>query len=182
MTTTRMTRAEAAERLSAIRDQMLDHLDEARGVLHEAVGDGDLIAKRAEAYWLGQMTEALGAEPGCIVFAICSLADTIGELDGEDDGTLLLPYVPPAITQLESAAPALMAYLKCCAEGGDVATDVVADPSAEGLYGVRRGDTCEGWLVATADVWDFEEVSFGTWPPLVVMGPHGLTLGLGGRS
>ena len=70
---------------------------------------------------------------------------------------------------LTEAAPAVMEFLKDCAEGGDAASDVVADPSVPGVFGVRRGDSTEGWIVYTDGApWDFEEVEFGAWPPRAV--------------
>ena len=71
---------------------------------------------------------------------------------------------------LTEAAPAVIAFLKGCAEGGDAASDVVADLSVPGVFAVRRGDSTEGWVVYTGGTrpWDFEEAEFGVWPPRAV--------------
>lgn len=67
---------------------------------------------------------------------------------------------------LTEAAPAVMAFLKGCAEDGDAASDVVADPIVAGVFAVRRGDGTAGWIVyAERQPWDFEEVELGAWPP-----------------
>ena len=67
---------------------------------------------------------------------------------------------------LTEAAPAVMAFLKGCAEGGDAASDVVVDPNVPDVFAVRRGDSTEGWVVYTGDApWDFEEAEFDVWPP-----------------
>ena len=77
---------------------------------------------------------------------------------------------------LTEAAPAVMEFLKGCAEGGSKATDVVADPNVPDVFAVRRGDSTEGWIVYSGGTpWDFEEAEFGAWPPLAV-GSHEVEL------
>ena len=71
-----------------------------------------------------------------------------------------------AAQRLAGAAEAVMMFVRCCAEHGDAAIDVIAVPAVRGAYAVRRGDSSEGWVVYTGEAsWDFEEVEFGAWPP-----------------
>ena len=67
--------AQAAESLEGIRDQIEELLAEAEMVLDES--DCGIVARRAKAYWMQHIADALGTEDR---FAMCTMSDTIREL------------------------------------------------------------------------------------------------------
>ena len=76
----REARAQAAERLEEIRDQIEELLAEAEMALDES--DGGIVARRAKAYWMQHIADALGTEGK---FAMCTMSDTIRELTSSEN-------------------------------------------------------------------------------------------------
>jgi len=63
-------------RLGEIQDEMLRLLDEAREILRDTKA-----YDRADAYWLAHITTALTNEHGYLDRSMCSMEDTIRELE-----------------------------------------------------------------------------------------------------
>jgi hypothetical protein len=74
---------EATERLEEIREEMLELLSEAEEVARQtakAAGQR-VIYERAAAYWIPQIKIALKNDHGYLGSSMCSLEDTIKDLD-----------------------------------------------------------------------------------------------------
>lgn len=66
------------ERLAEIKDEMLELLEEAKGILREV---GGVIAARAEAYWLPHIRTALDREYSYLGSSMTTMQDTVNELE-----------------------------------------------------------------------------------------------------
>lgn len=71
--------AQAAEHLEEIRQGIEELLADAEMTLDEC--DCGIVARRAKAYWLAHIADALGTEDK---FAMCTMRDTIRELTNGD--------------------------------------------------------------------------------------------------
>ncbi len=80
--------SESIERLVNIKDEMLELLGEAQDLLtstsHLAT-IGPSILDRAEAYWLAHIRVALSNDHDYLGESMCSMEDTIKELDAESN-------------------------------------------------------------------------------------------------
>ncbi|MEF9388571.1 hypothetical protein V4890_23555 [Ralstonia solanacearum species complex bacterium KE056] len=79
-----LTRNDVVEELTEIQQQMLELIENARGLL-KAGGFGSAL-DRAEDYWIAHMTMALSDDHGYLGRSGCTLQDTIEEIgSGEDE-------------------------------------------------------------------------------------------------
>jgi len=76
---------EAVDRLKEIQGEMLDLLNEARGLIMQAFGRDSMIFKRADAYWLAHVKIALTKEHGFLGGSMCDFEDTIKECEEDED-------------------------------------------------------------------------------------------------
>jgi len=75
-------RDEAIERLVEIKDEMRDLVNEAMQLIRDQVGYDDVRYARAERYWSGHITGALGTrEDSFSQRSMFTLQETIDELD-----------------------------------------------------------------------------------------------------
>nr|OAI75202.1 hypothetical protein RSP597_11270 [Ralstonia solanacearum] len=80
-----LTPSDVVEELIEIKEQMLDLIENVRGVL-QAGGFGSALA-RAEDYWIAHLTCAISHDHGYLGRSGCTLQDTIEEIEsGEDEG------------------------------------------------------------------------------------------------
>lgn len=86
MNTTTRDRQEIVDELGEIQSQILELVDQARGLLRCNGLQGALM--RAESYWIAHVTTAISNNHGYLGKSMVSLQDTIDEIeDGEDDDT-----------------------------------------------------------------------------------------------
>ncbi|MGH1515543.1 hypothetical protein [Ralstonia solanacearum] len=79
-----VTRTDVVEELNDIQQQMLDLIENARGLL-KAGGFGSAL-DRAEDYWIAHITMAISDDHGYLGRSGCTLQDTIEEIEsGEDE-------------------------------------------------------------------------------------------------
>ena len=73
----------SADRLREIQDEMATLLEEAKDLVRK---QNKFAWERARSYWVGHISEALGGDYNDYVGkSMCSMEDTIAELDGESD-------------------------------------------------------------------------------------------------
>ncbi|WP_247664420.1 hypothetical protein [Ralstonia pseudosolanacearum] len=81
-----VTRTDVVEELTEIQQQMLELIENARGLL-KAGGFGSAL-DRAEDYWIAHLTCAISHDHGYLGRSGCTLQDTIEEIEsgeGEDE-------------------------------------------------------------------------------------------------
>ncbi|AYB50228.1 hypothetical protein C2I38_01185 [Ralstonia solanacearum] len=79
-----LTPSDVVEELTQIKEQMLDLIENVRGIL-KAGGFGSALA-RAEDYWMAHLTCAISHDHGYLGRSGCTLQDTIEEIEsGEDE-------------------------------------------------------------------------------------------------
>ncbi|MCL9851882.1 hypothetical protein RSP673_019450 (plasmid) [Ralstonia solanacearum P673] len=79
-----LTPDDVVEELTQIKEQMLDLIENVRGVL-KAGGFGSAL-DRAEDYWIAHLTCAISHDHGYLGGSGCTLQDTIEEIEsGEDE-------------------------------------------------------------------------------------------------
>jgi len=77
----------ALEELEAIREELRDIIDRAKGALRGIVaGDRGRTAERARRYWLAQLEMLVSPDHPWLGSAGCTIEDTLRELKGEDEG------------------------------------------------------------------------------------------------
>ena len=76
-----MTRAEAAERLSELADEIYDKLDEMEDILSEVAPEE---LERARLYWMAHIRGALLSRQGWMARSVISLEDTLEALEDEE--------------------------------------------------------------------------------------------------
>ncbi|MCK4120548.1 hypothetical protein G7939_04655 [Ralstonia solanacearum] len=77
-------RNNVVEELTEIKEQMLELIENARGLLKSG-GFGSAL-DRAEDYWIAHLTMAISDDHGYLGRSGCTLQDTIEELEsGEDE-------------------------------------------------------------------------------------------------
>ena len=77
-------RHDAAERILAISEEIVDLLEEAMGLVRH-VGTPTEIA-RARSYWLGHIRMSLNDDHGYMARGNCTMEDTARELMAEEPG------------------------------------------------------------------------------------------------
>lgn len=86
MSITTQSRQVVVDELGEIQSQILDLVEQARGLLRRNGLHGALM--RAESYWIAHVTTAVTHEHDYLGKSMVSLQDTIDEIeDGEDDDT-----------------------------------------------------------------------------------------------
>ncbi|WP_347252873.1 hypothetical protein [Dokdonella sp.] len=84
MSTTPQRRQNVVDELGEIQSQILELVEQARGLLRRNGLHGALM--RAESYWIAHVTTAVTNDHGHLGKSMVSLQDTIDEIeDGEDD-------------------------------------------------------------------------------------------------
>ena len=84
MNTTTRDRQEIVDELGEIQSQILELVEQARGLLRRNGLHGALM--RAESYWIAHITTAASNDHGYLGKSMVSLQDTIDEIkDAEDD-------------------------------------------------------------------------------------------------
>ncbi|MGA4423081.1 hypothetical protein ACI2UY_23340 [Ralstonia nicotianae] len=79
-----LTRNDVVEELTEIQQQMLELIENARGLL-KAGGFGSAL-DRAEDYWIAHLITAISDDHGYLGRSGCTLQDTIEEIEnGEDE-------------------------------------------------------------------------------------------------
>ncbi len=75
-----------ASRLCEIKDEMLELLGEAHDIVRALAREShnDIILARAEAYWLPHVEMALSNDHQYLGGSMCSMEDTIQELNAEE--------------------------------------------------------------------------------------------------
>lgn len=74
-------KSENLDRLKEIQEEMLELRREAEKLLHK---DGGSHYMRAKAYWLAQLKTSLTNEHEYLGGSMCSMQDTIEEIEGEE--------------------------------------------------------------------------------------------------
>ena len=78
------TRDEVIDQLREIQEQILELIDNAKGLLKAGGYDGARM--RAEAYWIPHVITAISNDHGYLGGSMTTLQDTIEEIEnGEDD-------------------------------------------------------------------------------------------------
>ena len=86
MSTTPQSRQDVIDELGEIQSQILELVEQARGLLRRNGLHGALM--RAESYWIAHITTAASNDHGYLGKSMVSLQDTIDEIEnGEDDDT-----------------------------------------------------------------------------------------------
>lgn len=86
MSTTTQSRQDVVDELGEIQSQILELVEQARGLLRRNGLHGPLM--RAESYWIAHIMTAASNDHGYLGKSMVSLQDTIDEIDdGEDDDT-----------------------------------------------------------------------------------------------
>lgn len=86
MSTTPKRRQNVVDELGEIQSQILELVEQARGLLRRNGLHGALM--RAESYWIAHITTAASNDHGYLGKSMVSLQDTIDEIEnGEDDDT-----------------------------------------------------------------------------------------------
>ncbi|MGA4113921.1 hypothetical protein ACI2VH_16690 [Ralstonia nicotianae] len=78
-----LTRTDVIEELTDIKEQMLELIENARGLLK--TGGFRSALDRAEDYWLAQLTMAISDDHGYLGRSGCTLQDTIEEIESDED-------------------------------------------------------------------------------------------------
>ncbi len=73
------------ERLKEIQEEMLSLLEEAKHIVHRETGATSYSSARMKSYWYAQIKTALVNESEFISRSMCSMEDTINELDEDED-------------------------------------------------------------------------------------------------
>jgi len=68
---------EDIDRLSEIRDEMLDLVEEAKGIMSSIE---DIVGDRAKSYWIPQLIMGLTTNHNYLGGSMCTMEDTIEEL------------------------------------------------------------------------------------------------------
>ena len=88
MSTTIQSRQDVVDELGEIQSQILELVEQARGLLRRNGLHGALM--RAESYWIAHITTAVTNDHGYLGRSMMSLQDTIDEIEdgeGHDDAT-----------------------------------------------------------------------------------------------
>jgi hypothetical protein len=83
MSTTTAKRQEIVDELGEIQSQILDLVEQARGLLRRNDLQGALM--RAEAYWIAHVITAVSNDHGYLGGSMVSLQNTIDEIKNDDD-------------------------------------------------------------------------------------------------
>jgi hypothetical protein len=83
MSTTTPSRQEIVDELGEIQSQILELVDQARGLLRRNDLQGALM--RAESYWIAHVITAVSNDHGYLGKSMVSLQDTIDEIKNDDD-------------------------------------------------------------------------------------------------
>ncbi|OIT09644.1 hypothetical protein BL241_21310 [Ralstonia solanacearum] len=78
-----LTRNDVVEELTEIQHQMLELIENARGLLK--AGGFSSALDRAEDYWIAHLTMAISDDHGYLGRSGCTLLDTIEEIESGDD-------------------------------------------------------------------------------------------------
>lgn len=85
MNTTPQSRQVVVDELGEIQSQILELVEQARGLLRRNGLHGALM--RAESYWIAHITTAATNDHGYFGKSMVSLQDTIDEIEDGDDDT-----------------------------------------------------------------------------------------------
>lgn len=83
MSTTTAKRQEIVDELGEIQSQILELVDQARGLLRRNDLQGALM--RAESYWIAHVITAVSNDHGYLGGSMVSLQNTIDEIKNDDD-------------------------------------------------------------------------------------------------
>lgn len=83
MSTTTTKRQEIVDELGEIQSQILELVDQARGLLRRNDLQGALM--RAESYWIAHVITAVSNDHGYLGGSMVNLQNTIDEIKNDDD-------------------------------------------------------------------------------------------------